>query len=167
MNCVMARSFDYEPVGIVYEGEFLASHISGTTVMTAITLGEMMNINGKELVSSLLVGDDIASRMLIASGFHLNRGWCNTGTINAVGATAIAGRLLGLNEQQIRNALGIVLSQLAGSVQNVWDGCTIFKLPQGLSARNAIFSAQLAKAGWTGPEDMLLSRLLSSLYRRM
>jgi 2-methylcitrate dehydratase PrpD len=29
---------------------------------------------------------------------------------------------------------------------------------QGLSSRNGIFSAQLAKAGWTGPEDMLLSR---------
>ena len=47
---------------------------------------------------------------------------------------------------------------MAGSMQNVWDGCTIFKLPQGLSARNGVFSAQLAKAGWTGPEDMLLSR---------
>jgi 2-methylcitrate dehydratase PrpD len=31
-------------------------------------------------------------------------------------------------------------------------------LPQGLSARGGIFSAQLAKAGWTGPKEPLLSQ---------
>jgi 2-methylcitrate dehydratase PrpD len=126
--------------------------------MTAITLGEMKKVDGKELITALLVGDDAASRVLAATGFQLSHGWDNTGTVNAIGATAIAGRLLGLNERQMRHAFGIVLSQLSGSVQNVWDATTAFKLPQGLSARNGVFSAQLAKAGWTGPEDMLLSR---------
>jgi 2-methylcitrate dehydratase PrpD len=158
VNSIMARSFDFEPVGVLFEDKFIPAHISGTTVMTAVTLGDMKTIDGKELITALLVGDDVASRVLAATGFHLSRGWDNTGTVNAIGATAIAGRLLGLNEQQMRHAFGIVLSQLAGSLQNVWDGSTAFKLPQGLSARNGVFSAQLAKAGWTGPEDMLLSR---------
>ena len=35
------------------------------------------------------------------------------------------------------------------------DATTAFKLQQGTSARNGIFSAQLAKAGWTGPSDAL------------
>ena len=39
-----------------------------------------------------------------------------------------------------------------------WDGTTAFKLGQGLAARNGIFSAQLAKAGWTGPDDPFFSR---------
>jgi 2-methylcitrate dehydratase PrpD len=158
VNSIMARSFDFEPVGVLFEGKFIPAHISGTTVMTAITLGEMKNIDGKELVTALLVGDDITSRVLVATSFNLGRGWDNTGTVNMIGATAIAGRLLGLNERQLRHAFGIVLNQLAGSLQNVWDFSTAFKLPQGLSARNGIFSAQLAKAGWTGPEDMLLGR---------
>ncbi|NLA76207.1 MAG: MmgE/PrpD family protein [Deltaproteobacteria bacterium] len=34
-----------------------------------------------------------------------------------------------------------------------------FKLLQGLSARNGIISAQLAKAGWAGPDDPLFGRL--------
>jgi 2-methylcitrate dehydratase PrpD len=125
--------------------------------MTAIAMGELFNLNGKELITALLVGDDMAIRILGASGFWFDIGWDNTGTINALGATATAGRVLGLNNLQMRNAFGIVINQLAGSVQNCWDGSMTFKLPQGLSARNGIFSAQLAKEGWIGPEDALMS----------
>ena len=158
VNSIMARSFDFEALVPQIDGADIPAHISGTTVMTAITLGEMMDINGKELITALLAGDDTAIRVLAAAGFWLDEGWDDTGTINAIGATAIAGRLLGLNKRQMRHAFGITLNQLAATVQNIWDGSTAFKLPQGLSARNGIFSAQLAKAGWTGPEDMLLSK---------
>jgi 2-methylcitrate dehydratase PrpD len=158
VNSIMARSYDFEPVVPMIDGFDIPAHISGTTVMTAVALGEMRDIDGKELIAALLVGDDIAVRVLAAHDFGFGLGWDNTGTINMVGATAIAGRLLGLSRQQMKHAFGIVLNQMAGSMQNVWDGSITFKLPQGLSARNGIFSAQLAKAGWTGPEDMLLGR---------
>jgi 2-methylcitrate dehydratase PrpD len=75
-----------------------------------------------------------------------------------LGATAIAGRLLGLSEKQLRNAFGLVLSQLGGSAQNVTEATTAFKLPLGLAARNAIFSAELAAGGWTAPKDALLGK---------
>jgi 2-methylcitrate dehydratase PrpD len=158
VNSIMARSFDFEALVPQIDGADIPAHISGTTVMTAITLGEMKDINGKELITTLLAGEDVAIRVLAAAGFWLDEGWDDTGTINAIGATAVAGRLLGLNKRQMRHAFGIVLNQLGGTIQNIWDGATNFKLPQGLSARNGIFSAQLAKAGWTGPEDMLLSK---------
>jgi 2-methylcitrate dehydratase PrpD len=158
VNSIMARSFDFEALVPQIDGVDLAAHISGTTVMTAITLGEIMDISGKELITTLLAGDDVAIRVLAGSGFSLTLGWDDTGTINAIGATAIAGRLFDLNKRQLRNAFGIVLNQLAGSFQSIWDATTDFKLPQGLSARNGIFSAQLAKVGWTGPEDALLSK---------
>ncbi len=158
VNSIMARSFDFEPVSPLVEGIDTPGHISGTTVMAAMAMGELMDINGQELITALLVGDDVASRLLAASGFGFTLGWDNIGTINAFGVTAIAGRLLGLNKLQMRNAFGIVFNQMGGSLQIVWDGTTAFKLLQGLSARNGIFSAQLAKAGWTGPEDALFSR---------
>ena len=158
VNSIMARSFDFEPVNPLIDGIQLPGHVSGTTVVTAFATGEMVGCSGKELITALLVGDDTAIRVLGASGFRLAEGWCNTGTVNQFGAVATAGRLLGLDRQQMVNAFGIALSQLAGSLQNVWDGATVFKLPQGLSARNGIFAAQLARAGWTAPEDSLLSR---------
>ena len=159
VNCIMARSFDFEPVSPITEGESWPGHVSGTTIPTALTMGEAKGVNGKELITALLVGDDTATRIMAASGFSFGGGWDNIGTVNAFGATAIAGRLLKLNHEQLRNAFGIVLNQLAGSLQIVWDKTTAFKICNGLSARNAIFSAQLALAGWSGPRDALLGQV--------
>jgi 2-methylcitrate dehydratase PrpD len=158
VNSVMARSYDFEATQARVNGVNIASHISGTTVTTALTLGEAKDVSGKELITALLAGDDVACRILAASGFGFTLGWDNVGTVNALGATAIAGRLLGLTEKQLQNAFGIVLNQLAGSFEAIWDGVGSFKLLQGLSARNGIFSAELAKAGWTGPRDALLGK---------
>ena len=158
VNCITCRSFDYEPVSPVVENSTVPGHVSGTTVMTAISLSEAVGASGSELITAMLLGDDIASRLLNTSGFTLDFGWDGNGTANGFGATAIAGRLLGLDEYQMRNAFGLVLSQLSGSAQNIWEANTAFKLPIGLAARNGIFSAQLAATGWTAPKDALLGK---------
>jgi 2-methylcitrate dehydratase PrpD len=158
VNCITCRSFDYEPVSPVVENYMAPGHVSGTTVMTAISLSEAVGAGGRELITAMLLGDDLAARLLNTSSFTLALGWDGNGTANALGATAIAGRLLGLNKYQLRNAFGLVLSQLSGSAQNIWEGNTAFKLPLGLAARNGIFSAQLAATGWTAPKDALLGK---------
>jgi 2-methylcitrate dehydratase PrpD len=158
VNSIMARSYDFEPVDVLVENAIIPHHTSGTTVMTAIAMGELKGINGNELITTVLVGDDVAARVLAASGFDFGLGWDGTGTVNMFAATAIAGRILGLNRLQMRDAFGLVLNQMAGSFQNIWDGATAFKLQQGVSARNGIFSAQMAEIGWTGPEDALLGK---------
>lgn len=157
VNSVMARSFDFEPVSPLVDGINTPGHVSGTTVPTAVTMAEAVNAGGREMIAALLVGDNVAARILAASGFGFTLGWDGTGTVNTFGAAAIAGRLLGLDKLQMRNAFGIVLNQIGSTFQIIWDGTTAFKLPQGLSARSGVFAAQLAKAGWTGPEDALFS----------
>jgi 2-methylcitrate dehydratase PrpD len=158
INCIMARSFDFGPVSPLLGGVSWPGHISETTVPAALTLGEVADVNGRDVISALLVGDDIATRILASSGFGFSLGWDGVGTVNTFGVTAMAGRLLGLNETQLGNAFGIALNMLGTTFQSFWDGTTAFKLPQGLAARSGIFSAQLAKIGWTGPEDALFSR---------
>jgi 2-methylcitrate dehydratase PrpD len=158
INCIMARSFDFGPVSPLVDGVSCPGHISETTVPSALTLAETVNASGKELITALLVGDDIAARILAGSGFGFSLGWDGVGTVNTFGVTAIAGRLLGLDKIKLRNAFGIALNQLGTTFQSFWDGTTAFKLPQGLAARGGITSAQLAKAGWTGPEDALFSK---------
>ncbi len=157
-NCIMARSFDFEPVSPLVDGVSCPGHISGTTVPAAMTLAEAFNASGKEMITSLLVGDDIASRILAGSGFGFSLGWDGVGTVNTFGVTATAGRLFGLDKLQLRDAFGIALNELGTTFQSFWDGTTAFKLPQGLAARGGISSVQLAKAGWTGPEDALFSK---------
>jgi 2-methylcitrate dehydratase PrpD len=158
VNCIMARSFDFGPVSPLVEGMSCPGHISETTVPTALTLGEVANASGRDMITALLVADDIAARLLAGSGFGFSLGWDGVGTVNTFGVTAMAGRLLGLNKSQLRNSFGIALNLLGTTFQSFWDGTTAFKLPQGLAARGGITSARLAKAGWTGPGDALFSR---------
>ena len=153
MNSLMARSFDFEPVDAEGIGRSSPAHISGTTVPTALAMAELTGASGKDLITALVLGDDITARLGVASGFDFEAGWDNTGTINAFGATAIAGKLLGLDAIQLHNAFGIVLNQLAGSMDGVFDYSMSFKLPIALSARNGIFSASLAKEGFKGVKE--------------
>ncbi|HEY97029.1 MAG TPA: MmgE/PrpD family protein [Dehalococcoidia bacterium] len=157
-NSIMARSFDFEPVSPLVDGFSCPGHTSGTTVPTALTMAESANADGREMLTALIVGDDTTARILAASGFGFTLGWDGVGTVNAFGTAAIAGRLLGLSQRQMRHAFGIVLNMQGTTFQTIWDATTAFKLCQGLAARAGIFAAQLAKAGWTGPDDALFSK---------
>ncbi len=153
MNSALARSFDFEPVEAEGEKKTSAAHISGTTVPTALAVSEMQAASGKDLLTALIAGDDLAARLGVASGFDFSLGWDNTGTINLFGATAIAGKLLGLDEKRLFNAFGIALNQCAGTMAGVFDKTLAFKLPIALSCRDAIFSAELAQEGFPGVMD--------------
>ena len=148
VNCIMCRSYDFEPVSVCVRGMMYPGHMSGTTVLTAVTLGESRGINGKELITALVVGDDVCSRLAGA----VNQPWDTSmehrlkpltakqfvpwGTIAAFGATAIAGRLLGLSKLQMRNAFGIVSNMLSGAGGATWEATSHFNQSQGTSARN-------------------------------
>lgn len=158
-NSVMARSFDFESLGPLVDGKCMPAHISGTTVITAVTMAEAYGISGKELITALLSGDNLTARIVASeSTGGLPPGWDSVGTTNSFGSAAIASKIMGLDRVQIKNALGLVFNQMSGSMQNIMDGVPAFKLLQGLSARNGIISAQLAKTGWAGPEDPLFGK---------
>ena len=142
---------------VLANGQCIPSHHSPTTVMTALALGESANISGRELLAAIIIGDDITARLIAASGMDLGLGWDGTGTFTAFGAAAIAGRLIGLNYRQMQHAFGIVLNNVASTVQAVWDGATTFKYGQGSAAMNGIIAARLAQKGWTGVSDPFLS----------
>lgn len=158
VNSIFARSFDFEPVSPIVEGINTPGHVSGTTVPAALAMAEATGASGNELITALLAGDDIAARILAGSGFGFSLGWDGVGTVNCFGAAAIAGRLMGLNKLQLRNAFGLVLNMLGTTFQSIWDGTMAFKQAQGLATQAGILSAQMAKLGWTGPEDALFSR---------
>jgi 2-methylcitrate dehydratase PrpD len=157
VNSVMARSFDFEVMQPYVDGVNFPAHINATTVPTAIAVAESRGAGCKELITALILGNDLASRLIAAGDYSVISPWDCTGTVTAFGSAAIASRLFGLNKQQARNALGIVFSQLGGTFQNIDDGTHCFKLPQGLASRAGIFSAELAANGFLGVEDPFLS----------
>jgi 2-methylcitrate dehydratase len=155
LNGVISRSYDFEVMTAVVGQKQVPSHHSPTTCMTALALCERAKLSGKDFLTALVIGDDIAARMLAASGLDFGQGWDGAPIYSSVAAAAIASRLLGLSAEQTQDAFGLVVQTIAGTVQNIWDGSTDWKLPQGLAARNGIFAAQLAKRGWVGMGDAL------------
>ena len=158
INSIMARSFDFGVITPYIGDKPIWAHIAETTIPTAIAVAEWKHATGRELLTALILGDDIATRIAAASTRAISPGWDTPGTVNKFGSAAIAGKLLGLNERQILNAFGVVLNQLAGSFQPINDGAHCFKLAQGLAARDGVIAAELAAKGWTGGRDPLLGR---------
>jgi 2-methylcitrate dehydratase PrpD len=155
LNSIMARSFDFGIV-IPYIGDTMVpAHVSESTVPAAVTAAEWKHASGKELITALILGEDIAIRVSAASKYVPGTGWDTPGIVNKFGTVAIAARLMGLNERQIVNAFGTILDQLAGSFQSINDGAHSFKLGQGLAARDGIISAEMAQKGWVGVKDPL------------
>jgi 2-methylcitrate dehydratase len=155
VNAVIARSYDFEVMTVGIGGQYIGSHDSPTTCMTALALSERGKLSGKEFITALVVGDDIAARLLGASGLDFRLGWDGAAIYPPIPAAAIASRLIGLSAQQTQDAFGLTVDTIAGSNQNTWDSATDWKLQQGLAARNGIFAAELAKRGWVGIGDAL------------
>ncbi|MEM2424937.1 MAG: MmgE/PrpD family protein [Candidatus Bathyarchaeia archaeon] len=160
VNSILSRSYDFEPVACYVNGVLYPPHLAGTTVPTAISVGESRRVDGKELLTALIVGNDVALRIFCAptNVWDIKKHLLPWASVNVFGATAIAGRLLGLNHSQLRNAFGIAISMMAGAGSGLFEGATTFKINQGTSARDGILAAELAKRGWIGIKDPLFSR---------
>jgi 2-methylcitrate dehydratase PrpD len=154
VNAVMARSFDYGIVDMCVEGEVRPAHIGETVVPVALAVAEQKALGGRELLTALILGEDITSRIMAAS--NSGGGWDSTGTVNTFGAMAAAGKLWGLDKRQWLHAFGIALNQMGGTGQNLADRTHAFKLGQGLAAQRGIFSVRLASKGFTALKDPLV-----------
>ena len=159
INSMMMRSFDFEPCGSENPDYTTGpAHISGSTVPCTLAMSEMVHASGKQAICANVLGDDLAARLCQATGFNFHQGWDNTGTVTGFGSTAIAAKLLKLDEKTCRDAFGIDIHTLGGSFDGVKDGVLSFKVPHGLAGMNGIFSARLAQAGITGIEDAFTGR---------
>ncbi len=153
---VMARSNDFEPAGGPdINGTKSPGHYSATSVPTAFVMTEKLGLSGKDLITALVLGDDLASRIGNAGAGPWDLGWDPAATCSRFAAAAIAGRLMNLNREQMTNALGIVFTQIGGTMQPVMEYTHSFKISQGLAGWNGIMSVELAKRGFTGPKDFL------------
>src|SRR5215210_5028582 len=82
-------------------------------------------------------------------------------------ATLGAARLLKLDAEGMRNALGMAYHKTSGSAQSMRDGVLSKRLGPGFSARNAVLGAFLAADGLTGTRRPLEGNAgLFALYER-
>lgn len=115
-----------------------------------LALAEAEGASGRELIEAVVLAYEVQMRLQDAASLN-RRGWDHVNYINVSVAVAAA-RLLKLNvaqtEQAINIALGghLALRQVRSGTLSDWKGCSAAN-----AARNAVFSALLARHGMTGP----------------
>ncbi len=147
INGVMARILDLD------DGHKEARvHPGAVLVPTVFALGEKENVSGKQILVALVIGYETFIRLGRAvNPAHRNRGFDSTGTVGVFASAMAASHLLKLNTDRMVWALGIAGSLAGGLNESVSDGSMPKNLHPGFSARNGILSAQLARAGLSGP----------------
>jgi 2-methylcitrate dehydratase PrpD len=121
-------------------------------VAAALALAEGEPVSGRDLITAVAIGNEVSCRAgSVAPGQFHRRGFHPTGLFAPFGATYLAGRLLGLTNEQLVNAAGIVGSFAAGILECWVDGTQSKFLHPGWAAQSGITAAYLGRAGTTGP----------------
>jgi len=157
VNGTMIHALDYD------DGHQVALvHIGCVAVSTAFAAAERMGkVSGKELITAIALGGDFMARLGLASkpgSNALSAGWHPTTLFGFLGAAAIAGRIMGLDEEKMINALGLAYHQCGGAGSGVGDGALAKRMGPGLAAKAGITSALMAERGITGERDPLEGR---------
>ncbi len=105
--------------------------------------------SGEDLLTALVAAVDVAATLGMASRSALK--FFRPAQCGALGATAALARLHGLDTAGIRNALGICLGQLSGTMQAHREGVAALPMQIGYNARNAMVAIDLAMAGLDAP----------------
>lgn len=143
------HALDYDDVNSRMHG-----HPSVPVIPAALAAARSAQATGRELLDAIVVGHEVEA--LIGEqygGAHYRTGFHATGTIGTFGAAAAAARLLRLNPQQTRNALGLAAAQAAG-LKSMF-GTMTKPLHAGKAAMNGLLSARLALVGFTADEDAI------------
>ncbi len=113
-------------------------------------IADALALDGPALVGGMHVLYEVYGR-LQAAALLRERGW-DQGTFMAIAVACAAGKLLGLGEAALAEAIALAASDNAATRQtragelSDWKGCATAN-----AARNGVFAALLAREGLTGP----------------
>ena len=149
LNGTLIHGLDFDDT----HGEAVV-HTSASATPTMLIAGLANGASGAEALSAFIIASESASRIGAGArgGFH-EKGFHPTGVVGAFGSTLAAGYLAGLNEQQLCDAQGIVLSQAGGNMQFLDDGAWTKRNHPGWASFCAQTSVAMAKHGFFGPRD--------------
>ncbi|KAA9163294.1 MmgE/PrpD family protein [Amycolatopsis acidicola] len=144
VNGAMAHGLDYDDH--LPEGH----HPSSATVPALLALSERLGgASGKDFLTALALGQDIFAR--IRTNIETKQDWHLTPVIATYTTAAACAKLLGLDEEQTVDALGIAFSQLGGTFELAYGvGHDLRGMYAGFSAKAGLFSALLAETGVSG-----------------
>ena len=146
-NGTISHALDYDDTHFAHIG-----HLSVGIYPAALAAAEEMNAGADEARDAFVVGAEAACRIGMALGrIHYQRGFHQTATAGAIGATVAAGRLYRLTTGQMRNALSLVATRASGLKSQF--GTMGKPYNAGIAAANGVEAARLAKRGFVSCED--------------
>jgi 2-methylcitrate dehydratase PrpD len=151
VNGGMSHARDYDDT---HDAAIL--HAGVSSVPAAIAAGQLRGkLSGADLIAALAAGLETTCRLGVAIKVDIiESGFIYTSLLGYFGATAAAGRALGLTADQMLNAFGIVYSSVAGNHQVTRDASLMKRLQPGLAAQAAVVAVQLAKLGIRGAQHV-------------
>jgi 2-methylcitrate dehydratase PrpD len=152
---VLAHSLDFDD-----------THAAGTlhpgapVIPAALAAAQMSNASGATALAAIIAGYEVTCRVALAlpAGDHYARGFHPTATCGAFGAAAAAARVFGMDAAGVAAALGIALSQTAGSLQFLQNGAWTKRFQVGWSAMAGLVAATLASKGYKGAAEAIEGR---------
>jgi 2-methylcitrate dehydratase PrpD len=153
INCAAGHALDFDDT----HADFYY-HGSVAVASAAWTVGQMLHANGRDVMLAFIAGWDVGARIARALNPSIYvQGWQNTPTCGTFAATVAAGKLLGLDVDAMRHALGIAASQASGSRQNHGSMGKPFQV--GKAAMNGVLGALAAREGITSSMQAIEGRL--------
>ena len=125
--------------------ELTGDHPSVVAVTVALATAELLGgVTGKDMLNAITLGDDLVLRIRDACKRQSGTSPWGTGSYGVFNAAAVAGRLLGLNEEKMLDAMGIAFTQMSNTHQWIIDGALSGRVQQGIAARAGLLSATVS-----------------------
>jgi 2-methylcitrate dehydratase PrpD len=149
VNGATSHALDYDDTHFAHVG-----HPSVAIYPAALAAGEEVGASAAEVADAFLIGAEASIRIGMALGRgHYDRGFHQTATAGAFGATLAAGRLFGLTRHRNRAALGLCATRASGLKSQF--GTMGKPYNAGIAASSGVECAMLARAGMTSTHDGL------------
>ena len=149
LNGISSHVFDFDDTHLP-----TIIHPSGPVASALFALAEYKPSTGADLLHAFILGVEVECRIGNAVyPEHYDIGWHITGTAGVFGAAAAAGKLLGLDEQQMLWALGIAGTQSSGFREMFGTHCKSFH--PGRAAENGLAAALLAQQNFTSSNQVI------------
>ncbi len=138
----------------------VGAHPGASLTTPGLAVAQTAHRSGKELIASFVAGCEVMYRIGQAAHHSSERlGFHAPGLLGVFGGAVTAGRLMGLDEPRLTNALGISGSLCSGLLEfSKSGGGMVKRLHQGRASEGAVTAVSLAAEGYEGPPQVLEGR---------
>ena len=136
--------------------QYTRGHVGAQVFPTALAVCEKMGLGGSAMLAAMVVGYEIAHRVGRCWHRYHQDFWQADGSWGSVACAATAANLMGLDEDGIRQALGIAEYHAPNlPMERDLREPAMVKHGHGWGAMTGIVAAELAERGFTGIPSLL------------